>query len=86
MRCQRCSGPMGEIMILLEGEKCRSWTCITCGEVTDQTIQENRAKSLPRYEACQAIEAAQRERGRPPAGGFNFLRTNKRIHPFRKSN
>jgi hypothetical protein len=64
MKCQRCSGLMGEVSILLEGEKCRSWTCMVCGEVTDRTIQENRAESLSRCEAYQANEIARRERSR----------------------
>ena len=70
MRCQRCSGPMEEVLILLDGEKCRSWTCIICGGVTDPTIEENRAESLPRYEAYQANEIARRERARAIGRGL----------------
>ena len=47
---------MREELILLGGEKCRSWTCVVCGEVTDAIIRANRAESLHRGDAGRVKE------------------------------
>ena len=42
MKCNRCSGTMIHERFFGSNEPFLSWRCLTCGEIVDQTILENR--------------------------------------------
>ncbi len=42
MKCDRCSGTMIQEEFFDTDGSFRSWRCLICGEVVDQTIIENR--------------------------------------------
>ncbi len=50
MKCQKCQGLMyieriSDFFIIF-----KAWKCINCGAIIDQTILDNRKKSLPLLE------------------------------------
>jgi len=46
MKCQKCGGLMSyESFISQEVDDFSGWRCISCGEIVDEVILKNRAKS-----------------------------------------
>jgi hypothetical protein len=42
MNCSRCGGPMTREKFFSSHEYFWGWRCISCGEILDETISENR--------------------------------------------
>ena len=46
MKCHRCNGMMIYEKFYGDSEYFMGWRCVTCGEIVDETILENRLQSI----------------------------------------
>jgi hypothetical protein len=69
MNCDRCGGGMVYEKFYGSQDFFWGWRCITCGEILDQIILENRGGRVVRARIAKSLMARKKDYRTPPSGG-----------------